>query len=216
MAMDTPIFLHKSGITADMNRRRLLAAAGTGLIMTIAGCLGDDDDDTGRTGEFPTLSDVSLTVAAADIDGEVGVIRQFSPDQTAGIWTRLTNVGSSPVTFEFSGFASPFFYEAVHQTDDEASLVVTDEINSPNDPPMEPIDGCWTVGYPPRPPTTHTKELVDGASLTNLYFLAQPTTVETDECLPSGTYQSHYELAVAGRDTPINLTLAIELNGDEE
>lgn len=187
-----------------MKRRDLLAAAGVGLGVTVAGCLGDGDGDDG---DYPTMGDVELSTEAADIVGTAGITRQFSSEQPAGVWTQLTNGGSSAIEFEFTAFASPYFYRLNHEEESDTSLTITDEVHSPNDRPNEPTEDCWRSGFPPREPATATRTLDVEESLTTLYFIAAPTTAET--CVPAGTYTSTYDLDVADLVHPIGLELTV-------
>lgn len=191
-----------------MKRRHFLAAAGVATVGVLAGCTGDDDDDTGADG-FPVVAEVDLVADAADLKAEAAVTRQFTDEQPGGIWTRLTNTGSSSIELEFAAWATPYFYRAEHTDDEEARLVITDEINSPNTMPSEPDEGCWRTGYPPRQPTSVGHRLGVDASITSLYFLTAPTGEAG--CLPAGTYDTTYGLDVAERVHPIDLTLTVEL-----
>lgn len=193
-----------------MKRRDLLAGASVGLAATLAGCLGDDDDDDG--GEYPHLASVEFTTEAADLAGEAGITRQFTADQPAGVWVQLTNTGSSSIELEFDAWATPYFYRLDHDDDDEVSLVITDETNSPNELPTEETDGCWRSGFPPRQPETAPHTLAVDDTLTALYFIAAPTTA--DACVETGSYTSTYAVDVADLVNPITLELAVEF-GDE-
>lgn len=186
-----------------MKRRDILAGTGVTLAASLAGCLGDDDD----IGDTPEITAVELTVEAVDIEGAAGITRQFTAEQPGGLWTRLTNTGSSSIEIGFDGFPSPFFYELVHDDEEETPLVITDEIYSQNPLPEDPVDDCWRSGYPPRPPSTTTRRIGVDDSLTSLYYLTAPSGA--DHCVNEGSYTSTYELDIEELLSPVPIELSV-------
>lgn len=167
------------------SRRQLLIAIGTGALVSVAGCLGDDDDEDIDLGE--EVVGVSVTPdqpTLDDLSADVSVVHGFMDARPARIETTLTNEGDEEITIHgamYGGFAIDDLHTGrdgggerlvaipLSGMDDHDPLVADpddpeheDEIGLPDDHD----DGCWSLGgYTPFDGERRSSETADPVTI---------------------------------------------------
>lgn len=193
-----------------MRRRRFLAGVSTPLLVGVAGCLSDaspgDSEDSADVGpdesavdRFAAVATVGASPDAVPITFDIIATRHRITDDTTAVFTvETTNVGESPLSIRM-----PVYKEISTASADARVLLLSPD--APDAPSRGYAPNCSgdpngrrtsTSTY--EAPPTH--RLDPGATATDELLLVDH--LETDGCLPTGTYRFDCGTAVLESEDP--------------
>lgn len=215
-------------------RRALLRAAGSSVLVGLAGCsglVGSRADTDGPPPGSPTEPASANGLTAADIELGVELERQFTPAHPAHLVIELRNAGDDWLEFTYG----PVLFSELRSEPAGLALMPDDRSRfsamTPDETgetvsfvPETPDDGCWRepAGSWIVDAIGRTASLGPGDVVTEGYTVL---TTGDGECLPPDTYRFDQRLDVETRittrsnretgGTAASVTLAFALEIDE-